>query len=80
MMSIDVTDKLGGSWEKTAALVKAKVLVIVSKYDHVVTPMPALKFAALLNAKTVMLEGDCGHSASFCEADKVNAAVAEFLN
>jgi homoserine O-acetyltransferase len=80
MMSLDITDKLGGSWEKTAAVVKSKVLVIVSKYDHVVTPMPALKFAGLLNAKTIILEGDCGHSASFCEGDKVNAVVAEFLN
>jgi len=80
MMSIDVTEKFGGSWEKAAASVKPKTLVIVAKYDHVVTPMPALKFAELIKAKTMVLEGDCGHMEPSCESEKVNAAIAEFLN
>jgi len=80
MMSIDVPEKFGGSWEKAAAAVKAKTFVIVAKYDHVVTPMPALKLAELLQARTMILEGDCGHLEPSCQSDKVNTAVAEFLN
>jgi len=80
MMSLDVTDRFDGSWEKAALAVKAKTLVIVSKFDHVVTPAPALRFAKLLNAETLILESDCGHSAPSCESDKVNTAAADFLN
>ncbi|MEP6848157.1 MAG: alpha/beta fold hydrolase [Acidobacteriota bacterium] len=80
MMSIDITEKFGGSWEKAAATVKADVFAIVAKQDHVVTPAPALKFAKMLSAKTLILEGDCGHSAPSCESDKVNAAAAAFLD
>jgi homoserine O-acetyltransferase/O-succinyltransferase len=79
MMSIDVTEKFGGSWERAAAAVKAKSMVIVARYDHTVTPSPALKFAALLNAETVILEGDCGHSTHLCETEKINSAVTRFL-
>ena len=80
MMSIDVTERFGGSWEKAAAAVKAKTFVIAAKYDHVVTPMPALKLAELLKAKTMILEGDCGHMEPSCQSDLVNAAVAQFLD
>ena len=79
MMSIDVTEKFGGSWELAAQSVKAKPLVIVAKYDHTVTPSSALKFAALLKAETLILEGDCGHSTHLCASEKINAAVSRFL-
>ena len=80
MMSLDVTDKFGGSWPKTAATVKAKPLIIVSRQDHTVTPQPALEFAAALDVKPLILESDCGHMAPSCEWQKVNAAVADFLD
>ena len=79
MMSIDVTEKFDGSWERAAQSVKAKPLVIIAKYDHTVTPVPALKFAALLKAETLILEGDCGHSTHLCASEKINAAVSRFL-
>ena len=79
MMSIDVTEKFNGSWEKTAASVKAKSLIIAARFDHTVTPAPALKFAGLLKAETLVLEGDCGHSTHLCETEKINSAVARFL-
>jgi homoserine O-acetyltransferase len=80
MMSIDVTEKFGGSWECAAEAVKAKTFVIVSKFDHTVTPGPALKFAGLLKARTLILENDCGHMGPSCESERVNAAVGEFLD
>jgi homoserine O-acetyltransferase len=79
MMRLDITEKFGGSWEKTASAVKAQVFVISARLDHTVTPGPSLKFAKLLNAKTLVLESDCGHLAPGCESQKVNSAIAAFL-
>ena len=79
MMSIDVTEKFDGSWEKTAASVKARSLIVVARQDHTVTPAPALKFATLLKAETLVLEGDCGHSLHLCESAKVNSVIENFL-
>jgi len=55
------------------------VLVVVAKFDHVVTPGPATEFASLLGAKLLELESDCGHLATACESRRLNEAVAEFL-
>src|SRR5215813_1435514 len=79
MMALDVSEPFGGSLERAAAKVKAKVFVIVAKFDHVVTPGPALEFARLIGAQTLVLEGDCGHLAPSCEWQKVNPAVEQFL-
>ena len=79
MMALDVAQPFGGSLEKAAASVKAKVLVIVARQDHTVTPQPALKFARYLHAPVVILEGDCGHVATGCESGKVAQAVKAFL-
>ena len=79
MMKLDITEKFGGSWERTAKAVKAEVFVIVARFDYTVTPQPALDFAKLLNAKTLVLEGNCGHLAPSCEYQKVNSAIADFL-
>jgi homoserine O-acetyltransferase/O-succinyltransferase len=79
MMNLDVSDHFGGSMERAAAAVKAKVFVIVATYDHVVTPQPARDFAALLHAPKLELDNDCGHLAPSCDAAKVSAAVSAFL-
>jgi homoserine O-acetyltransferase len=79
MMGLDVSKAFGGSMARAAASVQAKVLVIVAKYDHVVTPPPAREFAALLHAPLLELDSDCGHTASACESARISAAVADFL-
>ena len=79
MMALDVAAPFGGSLERAAAAVKARVLVVVAKQDHVVTPGPATEFARLLDSRAVVLEGDCGHLAPSCESQRVNQAVADFL-
>ena len=80
MMALDVSQPFNGSMERAARAVKAAVFIVVAQRDHVVTPAPALEFARLLHARTLVLEGDCGHLAPSCEWQKVNPAVAEFLN
>ena len=79
MMSLDVSAPFGGSLERAAASVKARVLGVAATRDHVVTPGPAVEFARLLKAQLFTLESDCGHLAPGCESQKVNPAVAEFL-
>jgi homoserine O-acetyltransferase len=79
MMALDVSDVFGGSMEKAAAAVKAKVFVVVSKQDHTVTPQPARDFAKLLHAPLLELESDCGHLATGCENQKLAAALSDFL-
>ena len=77
MMSINVAEPYGDSLEKAAAAVKAKVLVIVGKEDHTVTPGPAIEFAHDLGAQLLVIDDGCGHQ--YCDYDKVGKAVAEFL-
>jgi homoserine O-acetyltransferase len=79
MMAHDVSATVGGSMERTAAAVKAKVLVIVSVTDHMVTPGPALEFAQMLHAEVLELRDNCGHLAPGCEMGKVGTAVTGFL-
>jgi len=79
IMALDVSEPFGGSMEKAAAAVKAKVLVISALKDRAVVPRPALDFARLLHAQTLKLDSDCGHISNGCEAQRVNAAVADFL-
>jgi homoserine acetyltransferase len=79
MMALDVSDAFGGSMEKAAAAVNAKIFVVVSKQDHTVTPQPARDFAHLLHAPLLELESDCGHLATGCEGPKLATAVAGFL-
>ena len=79
MMSLDVSRDFGGSMERAAAAVKANTLVIVSRFDHVVTPGPAREFARLLHAPMLELDSECGHLAPSCESQRTNEAVAKFL-
>ena len=79
MMSLDIYRDFGGDLERTARAVKAKVFVVVARYDHVVTPGPAIEFASLLGAKVLNLESECGHLATVCESSRLTEAVTEFL-
>jgi homoserine O-acetyltransferase len=70
----------GGSMEDAAKRVKARVLIVSSAQDHMVNPQPALDFAALIGARTLVLQSDCGHIAFGCEGATVNPAVRAFLD
>jgi homoserine O-acetyltransferase len=76
MMALDVSNHYG-SMERAAAAVKAKVLVIVAREDHAVTPEPAIEFAHLLHADLVVIDDGCGHQ--YCDYAGVGKAVAELL-
>jgi len=77
MLSQDIGK--GSSLEAAAARIKARVLLVNARQDHMVNPIPAIAFAPLIHAKLLVLEGDCGHLAPGCEADKVRPAITEAL-
>ena len=79
MMAQDVAANAGGSIERAAKSVRAKVLVVVSAQDHMVNPGPALDFAKRAQAQVLELTGNCGHMATGCESQKMTAAVRAFL-
>ena len=69
----------GGSMEAAAKKVRAKVFIVVAAQDHMVNPQPALDFAPLVHAQTLVLESDCGHLSPGCESAKMFPAVKAFL-
>ena len=79
MITHDVSTPFEGSLEKAAAAVRARVMVISSAHDHMVTPAPSFDFAKRIGAEVVLLESPCGHLAPGCEQQKVTAAVQRFL-
>ncbi|QNI34352.1 alpha/beta fold hydrolase [Alloacidobacterium dinghuense] len=70
----------GGSLYDAANKVRAKVLVVSATQDHMVNPLPALGFAKLIHAQTLLLESDCGHMAPGCESSKMDPVVDQFLS
>ncbi|HYJ09928.1 MAG TPA: alpha/beta fold hydrolase [Polyangiaceae bacterium] len=79
MMAHDIGKSAGGSLEAAAAAIKAKLLVVVNERDAMVTAGPALEFAKLDRAQTLVLKGDCGHKAPSCEEKAIATRIAEFL-
>ena len=69
----------GGPMEAAAKKVKAKVLIVAAAQDHMVNPQPALDFAPLVKAQTLVLESDCGHLSPGCESAKMYPVVKAFL-
>jgi homoserine O-acetyltransferase len=66
--------------EDAARRVKARVLIVNAAQDHMVSPEPALDFAKLIGAKTLVLQSDCGHLATSCDAATLDPAVRTFLD
>lgn len=71
--------QFGGVMERAASAVKAQTLIVVADQDHMVNPGPALTFARLIHAGTVVLPGDCGHLAFSCQKEMLYPAIARFL-
>ncbi len=79
MMAHDVSAPFGGKLDSAATAVHARALIIVAAQDHIVNPEPALAFARMIGADTLVLDNDCGHLAVSCEMERVIAAITEFL-
>jgi homoserine O-acetyltransferase len=78
MVSLNIAPA-NGTLADAAKLVKAKMLIIVGKQDHLVNPVAPLAFAELHKSPTLVLESDCGHHATVCQEAVMVAAVRGFL-
>ena len=79
MLAHDVAAPFGGSPERAARAVRARLLVVVAARDLTVTPGPALAFARLARADTLVLHGECGHLTTSCERATLYPVVRAFL-
>jgi homoserine O-acetyltransferase len=79
LLNFDLSARFGGSMAAAASSVRAKTLIVGSNSDHTVTPGPALEFAQLMRARTLVLDDDCGHNAVHCESAKVAEAIHDLL-
>lgn len=80
MISMDITKTTGANGLAEAAKkIRSSMLIIVSRQDLMVNPIPATKLAGYLHSKLLVLNSDCGHLAPGCELSRVSHAIAEFL-
>lgn len=79
LLSTDVAASFGGSLQAAANVVRAQLLVIVNRQDHLVNSLPASEFASLLHAQVIELDSNCGHRVHSCEMQRISQQVAAFL-
>jgi len=79
MMTHDIFKQFGGSVDRAAKAVRARLLVVTAEQDYMVYPEPGLVFAKSLKAETFRLPGDCGHFSFLCEKAVLQSVVASFL-
>ena len=79
MISHDIAAGDHGSLEVVAKKIKAKMLIITSRQDHMVNPIPATRMAHLLGAQLLELRGNCGHLAGGCESIKLIGGLKAFV-
>jgi len=75
----DITRRFGGSMERTAAALRAELLVVGTLADREVNNRPAFELARLARAEVLELDGRCGHQAPSCERATLWPAMARFL-
>jgi homoserine O-acetyltransferase/O-succinyltransferase len=75
----DVTVAFGGDLSRAAEAVRARMLVVYSVDDHIVSASPAAEFARYAGADTLAVRSPCGHSLFWCDSERVGAAVRDFL-
>jgi homoserine O-acetyltransferase len=68
-----------GSIEETAKRIRARLLIIVARQDHMVAPEESLKLAKVLGVDPVVLTSNCGHTANSCEEEKFRDRVRKLL-
>ena len=79
IMKHDIAKGFNGSMEDAANSINAKLFLIISETDLLVNPIETKRFAKLANAKTLILNNNCGHLAVTCDIDLCREEIAEFL-
>ena len=76
----DISKDFNGSMQQAAAHVKAKMLIISSKQDHMVNPAPAIAFSKLLPARLVLLDSELGHLVTDFSSPEIKDSIREALS
>ncbi len=79
MLAHDIYAATGLTPDTIADRVRARVLIVVARQDHMVNPAPALALASQIDAATLVLPGPCGHLAPGCEGETMRPVVRAFL-
>ncbi len=79
IMHHDIAKGFNGSMEDAANSINAKLFLIISETDLLVNPIETKRFAKLTNAKTMILNNNCGHLAVSCEIERCREEIALFL-
>jgi homoserine O-acetyltransferase len=61
VMMHDICTKAGGSLENVSKLIKAKMLIIANKQDHIINQTLSIKFAEMTKAELVVIDEESGH-------------------
>lgn len=80
MIRHDVSIPYDGDMKAAAARVKAKMLLVYSPDDHMVTPGEGMNFGHLVGAEMIEIPSLCGHLMFLCESEKVGLTVQKFLS
>ncbi len=57
----DISSVANGSMENAAKMIKAKMLIIANKQDHMINQELSIKFAGMAKAELVVMDNDLGH-------------------
>lgn len=79
MIGHDIGGPFDGSLAEAVARIQARVQVIVSPVDHVLTPGPAREIAEMLGVELIELASDCGHNGMACDAMQAGMSILRFL-
>ena len=60
-ISQDIFSVTRDSMENTAKMIKAKMLIVANKQDHMINQTASIKFAGMANAELVVLDNELGH-------------------
>jgi homoserine O-acetyltransferase len=76
----DIAAEYEGSLRKAAEHIKAQMMIIISRQDHLVNPLPAIYVAKLLQAKLIALNSELGHEAIDFDDVNLQRSVRAFLD
>ena len=78
--SHDISASFGGDLAAAARVVRARMLVVTTPDDQIVSPGPAAEFARLVGAEVLAVPSPCGHAVFWCEDEALGGAVRSFID
>lgn len=58
---------------------REKLFLIISRYDHILHPEPAMKLGRESGCRVKIFESDCGHLVISCQMEESRNLIAEFI-